>query len=121
MHEHSAFILAEVVDRPVHEAWVFCQYTNPADGVARGFDEGDFFGVRNNPHAWETRTGIGLVFEDGTEPRVEWFNATDINACPDPSDPLRQLDPDQVITVSDVAREFVGDDEPVVVKTLSYQ
>lgn len=121
VHEQASFTLAEVVDKPVKEAYVFCQYTNPEDGVARGFDEGDFFGVRNNPQAWETSTGIGLLFEDGTKPRVEWFDATDINACPESSDPLRQLDPDQTITVRDIPMDFVGVEDKVMVKTLSYE
>lgn len=119
-HERTSFSLAEVIDGPVKEAYVFCQYTNSEDGVARGFEEADFFGIDKNYMAWETSTGIGVLFEDGTEPRVEWFQPKDINACAESEDFLRQLDPDQTITVSDVSMRFVGIEDEVIVKTLSY-
>ncbi|MGP6173204.1 hypothetical protein [Corynebacterium sp. A21] len=120
VQERASFSLAEVVEGPVTAAYVFCQYTNAADGVARGFEESDFFGIHRDPIAWEAYTGIGLIFEDGTASRVEWFAPKDINACPASADPLRQLDPDQTITVNEVPVRFVRSTEDVMVNMLSY-
>ncbi|WP_156230870.1 hypothetical protein [Corynebacterium occultum] len=101
--------LAAVVDEPIKDR-PMCSANTPIlrEVETRGFD------------AWETNTGIGLIFADGTDSRVEWFQPKDLNACPESEYFLCQLDPDQNIMVSDIPTDFGGADDNVMVKTLSY-
>lgn len=76
---------------------MFCEYTDADEGAELGFDPDDFYGIDNHPHSWEVVTGIGVIFQDGTqEPLVEWFSPTGINACVK-IPPYTRIESDQTI------------------------
>lgn len=70
----DSFKLNEVFDSPIEKAYVFCEYTYVPHATELGFDESDFYDIDHHPSIWETHTGIGVLFTDGTKPYVEWFS-----------------------------------------------
>ncbi|MEJ4099897.1 hypothetical protein V5S96_05920 [Corynebacterium mastitidis] len=120
IHSQSEFSLGDAFDDPVKEGYVFCEYADAESGEELGFDPDDFYGVYNNPHDWEVKTGIGVIFQDDArEPVVEWFAPEQINTCVNVA-PYRHLEPGQKITVGTTVKDFTNRGEAEI-KTLSIQ
>ena len=111
-HDGEPFTIAEAVGDGVERAYVFCPYTDKSTGAELGFDPDDFFAIDDNSYAWETYTGIGVIFDDGREPAVEWFDPTDIDACSEYSGPLDIHTP---ITPVAEQRQFTDDNTAEVI------
>lgn len=103
----EAFTVEQVLDSSVERAYVFCPYTSKEFGEQLGFNPDDFHGINDNPQAWETETGIGVLFEDGSS-QVEWFDPREVNACPDATQSGTEIAADSPISVSLETREFAN-------------
>ncbi|MFC5938225.1 hypothetical protein ACFPVT_02235 [Corynebacterium choanae] len=111
----SELTLNEVLSKKVKDAYVFCQYNNWEDGVARGFSRKQFYSINNNVHRWETYTALGLIPDDGSSPEVVWFAPDEISACPPGSNvALTHLTGDDRITVTAEPVEFADGRAPLV-------
>ncbi|WPF65745.1 MULTISPECIES: hypothetical protein [unclassified Corynebacterium] len=121
VQERDSFTLNEIMDSPVKEAHVFCEYADADAAEELGFDRRDIYSIDNNHMAWETHTAIGVIFEDADkEPVLEYFSPTRINACSAHRISYLELDPDQTISVGVETKEFVRYGEKQV-KVLSYR
>lgn len=124
VQEKDAFTLNEIMDSPVREAHVFCEYADADAAENLGFDRRDIYSIDNDYMAWETHTAIGVIFEDADKkPVMEYFDPIRINACPADngvSESYLKLAPDQTISVSVETKKFVREGEKQV-KVLSYR
>lgn len=87
-----ANVARESTGKTVDRAYAWCPYHDASQAAGLGFDEQDFFSINHNPSAWETNTGIGLIFTDGSS-SVEWFEPEEINACGNGIESGTELDP----------------------------
>lgn len=105
--EGEPFTVEQALGDSVASAYVFCPYTSKELGEQLGFNADDFYGIDDNPHAWETETGIGVLFEDGSS-QMEWFDPREVSACEGRMQTGTEIDPRAPITVSMETREFDG-------------
>lgn len=116
----DTFTIADVHGASVDHAYVFCEYTSKETAAQLGFDPADFFDVDDQYRKWETYTGIGVTYSDGTAPTVEWFDPYTVDACPDYYNSGQEIDPHATIAVK---REDVSftDGSTSEVALLSYR
>lgn len=103
--ERESFAIADVVSG-AGRAYVFCPYGSREDAARLGFDPDDVPSIDDNYRAWETASGIGVIFADGREPAIEWFDPLKVDACAPPVDSGEPLDPFAVVRVEREMREF---------------
>lgn len=85
------FTVADVAGSEVERAYVFCPYTVKAEAQRLGFDPGDVPGIDENPQAWETASGIGVIA--GGRAEIEWFDPRRVDACWPGVKPYEEIDP----------------------------
>ncbi|WP_301924629.1 hypothetical protein [Corynebacterium glaucum] len=116
----DSFVLTDILAGDIDKAHVFCEYTSKDTGAQLGFDPEDFFDVDDRSQKWETYTGIGVTYSDGSPPTVEWFDPRTVDACPDYYNPGQEIDPRAPITVERKEVQF-SDGGTSEVAVLSYQ
>ncbi|SQG63972.1 Uncharacterised protein [Corynebacterium renale] len=101
------FTVEQVLGDSVASAYAFCPYASKELGEQLGFNADDFYGIDDNPQAWETETGIGVLFEDGSS-QVEWFDPREVSACEGRMQTGTEIDAGSPITVHKESREFAN-------------
>jgi len=100
------FTVADVAGPDVERAYVFCPYTEKDVAQRLGFDPGDVPGIDDNPQAWETASGIGVIA--GGRAEIEWFNPRKVDACGPGVEPYQEIDPAATVHGSAETREYAG-------------
>lgn len=100
------FTVADVAGPGVERAYVFCPYTDKAEAQRLGFDPGDVPGIDDNPQAWETASGIGVIA--GGRAEIEWFDPRKVDACGPGVEPYQEVDPATTVRGSAETREYAG-------------
>lgn len=118
IRSHDSFTLAQVAEHPVEKAYVFCPYSSPELAEERGFKASDIPSEFGSSYSREFSSGIGLIYSDGTEAAIEWFDHTEIEACA--AGYKEELDPNSLITVVEVQRKFTNPDAEKTVRVLKY-
>ena len=112
------FTVADVAGPDVERAYVFCPYTDRAEAQRLGFDPGDVPGIDDNSQAWETASGIGVVYQDSAE--IEWFDPRKVDACSPGVEPYQEIDPAATVRTATESREF-ADGETAEVTVLRFE
>ena len=112
------FTVADVAGPDVERAYVFCPYTDRAEAQRLGFDPGDVPGIDDNSQAWETASGIGVVYQDSAE--IEWLDPRKVDACSPGVEPYQEIDPAAPVHTATESREF-ADGETAEVTVLRFE
>lgn len=100
------FTVADVAGPDVERAYVFCPYTDKAEAQRLGFDPDSVPGIDDSSQAWETASGIGVVYQDSAE--IEWFDPRKVDACSPGVEPYQEIDPAATVHGSAETREYAG-------------
>ena len=112
------FTVADVAGPDVERAYVFCPYTDKAEAQRLGFDPDSVPGIDDNSQAWETASGIGVVYQDSAE--IEWFDPRKVDACSPGVEPYQEIDPAATVRTATESREF-ADGETAEVTVLRFE
>lgn len=107
--ERATFTVAEVAG-DVERAYVLCPYMGKDTVAQLGFDPDDVPDIDDDARAWETASGIGVIYADGAEPAIEWFEPMKVDACGADALPGDEIDPAAEITVRRETREYADGD-----------
>ncbi|APT85653.1 hypothetical protein [Corynebacterium aquilae] len=102
----APFTLNDVYPGVVAKGYFFCQYSDPSEAAPYGFSKAQFYTADNDVHMWETATAVGVTFNDGSAPIIEWFPASEVDACDDTNNRGKTIEPDQVITITQVNKDL---------------
>lgn len=94
------FTISGVVGPGVERAYVFCPYSSKEEAARLGFDPDDVPSIDDDYQAWETASGIGVIFADKAE--IEWFDPSEVDACEPGSGSIVEVDPASTVRVRHV-------------------